>query len=123
MNNDIMRFLWSRTYLLRVKGGSNYFFSPKMRNEGTIAFVLRKKNAPEEVIAPVSVPEGEHHEVAGPFEWKGQQVYLHANQYIARGLEGRQTPEGKQQLLVGDEWVDYGKHYEALNRMDEQFNK
>jgi len=76
-----------------------------------------------EMTLPVSVPEDEYHEVAGPFEWNGQQVCLHADNYIGRGLKGRRTTEGQQQLLVGEEWVDYDKYREALNRMDEEFNK
>ena len=120
---EIERFRWSRTYLLKVKGASTYFFSPKMRNEGSITFVLRRKDNPMEMTLPVSVPEGEYHEVAGPFEWNGQQVCLHADNYIGRGLMGRRTTEGQQQLLVGEEWVDYDKYREALNRMDDEFNK
>lgn len=120
---EIERFRWSRTYLLKVKGASTYFFSPKMRNEGSITFVLRRKDNPMEMTLPVSVPEVEYHEVAGPFEWNGQQVCLHADNYIGRGLKGRRTTEGQQQLLVGEEWVDYDKYREALNRMDDEFNK
>ena len=120
---EIERFRWSRTYLLKVKGASTYFFSPKMRNEGSITFVLRRKDNPMEMTLPVSVSEGEYHEVAGPFEWNGQQVCLNADNYIGRGLKGRRTDEGQQQLLVGEEWVDYDKYREALNRMDDEFNK
>ena len=120
---EIERFRWSRTYLLKVKGASTYFFSPKMRNEGSITFVLRRKDSPIEMTLPVSIPEGEYHEVAGPFEWNGQQVCLYANNHIERSLKGRRTDEGQQQLLVGEEWVEYDKYREVLNRMDEEFNK
>ena len=118
---EIERFRWSRTYLLKVKGASTFFFSPKMRNEGSITFVLRRKDNPMEITLSVCVPEGEYREVAGPFEWNGQQACLCADNYIGRGLKGRRTTEGQQQLLVGEEWVDYDKYREALNRMDEEF--
>jgi len=118
---EIERFRWSRTYLLKVKGASTFFFSPKMRGEGSVTFVLRRKDNPMELTLPVCVPEGKYHEVAGPFEWNGQQAYLYADKYIGRGLKGRRTTEGQQQLLVGEEWVDYDKYREALNRMDEEF--
>lgn len=121
---EIERFRWSRTYLLKVKGASTFFFSPKTRcGDGSITFVLHKKVNPMEMTLPVCVPEGEYHEVAGPFEWNGQKACLYADNYIARGLKGRRTAEGQQQLLVGEEWVDYGEHHDALNRMDEEFNK
>lgn len=118
---EIERFRWSRTYLLKVKGASTFFFSPKMRGEGSVTFVLHRKDNPMELTLPVCVPEGECHEVAGPFEWNGQQACLYADNYIGRGLKGRRTTEGQQQLLVGEEWVDYDKYREALNRMDEEF--
>ena len=120
---EIERFRWSRTYLLKVKGASTFFFSPKMRNEGSITFVLRRKDNPMEITLPVGVPEGEYHEVAGPFEWNGQQACLCADNYIGRGLKGRRTAEGQPQMLVGEEWVDYDKYRDALKRMDEEFNK
>ena len=117
---EVTKFIWSRSYVLKNKENRPYFFSIVTRQGADITFELRDKDNHCQVSGTVFVPDGEEREVFG-FEWNGKTEFLMADNYIARGLKGRHTEDGKAQLLVGDEWVDYGQHLQALKLMDEKF--
>ena len=116
--NETTKFIWSRVYILKRKSERTYFFSILERHGADIIFELRDKNNPKQVRGFAFVPSGEEREVVG-FDWNGKKAFLVADNFIPRGLVGRTTEDGKHQVLVGDEWVDYGEHQEALRRMDE----
>lgn len=119
---ETTRFLWSRTYILKQKGQAVCFFRMIERTDSTLTFALNKKGNHETLTGMIFVPEGEEREVCG-FDWQGQKAFLTADHYIERGYKGRR-PEGQEpQLLIGDEWVDFSKMNEAIQRMDERFLK
>ena len=120
IKRETTRFLWSRTYILKQKGQAACFFRMIERTDSTLTFALNKKGNNETLTGMIFVPEGEEREVCG-FDWQGQHAFLTADHYIERGYKGRR-PEGHEpQLLIGDEWVDFSKMNEAIQRMDERF--
>jgi len=117
-NVQIERFIWSRTYILdhlRHK----YNFNVVERNGTDIVFELRMKDNHQQFKGNVFVPEDDMYEVCF-INWQGEWVPLFANTYMPRGLKGGRAEDGTPQILVGDEWVKYGKHREAMKKMDEK---
>ncbi|MBR4644801.1 MAG: hypothetical protein IKO73_06575 [Bacteroidaceae bacterium] len=117
---ETTRFLWSRTYIMKQKGQTVCFFRMIERTDSTLTFALNKKGNHETLTGMIFVPDGEEREVCG-FDWQGKKAFLTADHYIERGYKGRR-PEGQEpQLLIGDEWVNFSKMNEAIQRMDERF--
>ena len=117
---EVTKFLWSRTYILQKKGERTYFFSMVERHNDDITFELRDKNNRKQVSGMAFVPADEQREVFG-FKWSDKTEFLVADYYIPRGLKGRTTEDGKHEVLVGDKWVEYGKHHEAIKLLDEKY--
>lgn len=118
-DQKIIRFLWSRSYMLPTTRDETQFFKMVERTKNFIVFELNQKDNHQQVCGMAFVPEGEQREVM-QIEWNGKKTYLLADNFIARGMNLRRDENGTPQILVGDTWVDLDKNQEAVKKMDEK---